>query len=65
MQRWNARSTAAGKQQCEMMRDEVANDNMGTAERAQMMAWAQDRMHQPAWRQMAVRAMWVAQSGAR
>ncbi len=57
----NARNSAAGKQQCEMMRDEVANDNMSKADREAMMAWAQERMNQPAWRQMAVRAMWMAQ----
>lgn len=59
----NARNTAAGRQVCEMMRDEAANDNIGAAARQAMMAWAHERMHQAGWRDVAVRAMFVAQRG--
>lgn len=58
---YNQRHTPSGRQQCEMMRDEAANDNMGTADRCAMMDWAQVRMRYPAWREMAVRAMVHAQ----
>lgn len=45
----------------EMMRDDAANDNMSTADRKAMMAWAQERMNKPAWRQFAITAMVQAQ----
>lgn len=57
----NQRHTPAGRQQCEMMRDEAANDNMSTDDRRAMMDWAQVRMRYPAWREVAVAAMVQAQ----